>query len=67
MSLRGVLARVLGQPTFPDPMLLARTSRGRVQAGHQRLGRLHQPLRRPRGAHADRRLRLLLPLPLREL
>eukprot|EP00969_Alexandrium_andersonii_P101019 4456688-Alexandrium_andersonii.AAC.1 len=26
MSLRGVLARVLGQPTFPGPMLLARTS-----------------------------------------
>eukprot|EP00969_Alexandrium_andersonii_P251014 11094257-Alexandrium_andersonii.AAC.1 len=26
MSLPGNLARVLGQPTFPDPMLLARTS-----------------------------------------
>eukprot|EP00969_Alexandrium_andersonii_P168961 7467731-Alexandrium_andersonii.AAC.1 len=38
VPLRGVLARVLGQPTYPDPSLLARTSEEELKQAIADLG-----------------------------
>eukprot|EP00969_Alexandrium_andersonii_P215968 9539154-Alexandrium_andersonii.AAC.1 len=38
MSLRGVLTRVLRQPTYPDPSLLARTSEEELKQAITDLG-----------------------------